>query len=197
MPLLLVAAFLACFLQGTAEGQLRECVLERNLQNCPSLVENQAPVASCDADACYNYCNGLFVGCCPKFSLTCSANCPLNIGPVVITAGCRLSGGNPAPTPVRAPTRRPTRQPTRRPTPRPTSRFTLQPTRRPTRRPTRPPTRRPTRPPTRRPTPRPVTAPTMPVPRPPSSFNSCSIFGKSCTMSSQCCSKNCSSGKCA
>ena len=141
MPLLLVAAFLACILSGTAEGQLRECVLERNTQNCPSLVQKQAPVASCDPDACYNYCNGQFIGCCPKFALSCSIDCPLNNGPVTITAGCRLSGGNSALT-TRA------RQPTRRPTPRPTARLTPQPIRRPTR-PTRRPTRRPTSSPTK------------------------------------------------
>lgn len=72
----------------------RQCVFSRNTQNCPAFVANQAVVNRCGADGCYNYCNGIFINCCPLNANRCSVSCRLenpNPNPIVITAGCRLS----------------------------------------------------------------------------------------------------------
>jgi len=106
-------------LLGTSDAQLKECVNEKNLQNCPTLTQTTLPVPQCGPDACYNYCNSLLVGCCPKFALSCAVNCPAMVGPIVITAGCRLPNTTtaapvppspPPPTPPPSP-RPPTRAP--------------------------------------------------------------------------------------
>jgi hypothetical protein len=67
----------------------RECMLQANTQNCPTLTKNQAPVEGCSATACYNYCDDQFFGCCELDDMDCSVQCSGSTQPV-ITAGCTL-----------------------------------------------------------------------------------------------------------
>jgi hypothetical protein len=71
------------------------CVVQRNVENCPSLVANQLPLQSCPANACYNYCNGKFISCCEPGDVDCNVRCSITVAdpstPLTITAGCRLS----------------------------------------------------------------------------------------------------------
>lgn len=73
--------------QPTAAPQ--DCVLQANRESCPTLTANQVPVAGCSANACYNYCDGQFQGCCELEDMDCSVECSGATEPV-ITAGCRL-----------------------------------------------------------------------------------------------------------
>jgi len=96
--LLTVALLLA-----TTDAQLKECVNEKNLKNCPTLTATTEPVPQCGPEACYNYCNSQLISCCPKFALSCSVSCPDLVGPQIITAGCRLDESPPTPPPTRRP----------------------------------------------------------------------------------------------
>ena len=108
----LSALFVATVLLGPSSAQTRQCVLRRNTGNCPRLVQNQTPVASCGANACYNYCNGQYAGCCAIGDFRCSVNCAPQSTSITITAGCRLSDAAALPpTPPTPPTPRPTPAP--------------------------------------------------------------------------------------
>ncbi len=67
----------------------RDCVLQANRENCPAVTLNQAPVEGCGANACYNYCDDQFQGCCELDDMECDIQCSGATEPV-ITAGCRL-----------------------------------------------------------------------------------------------------------
>jgi hypothetical protein len=63
------------------------CPVQQNTELCPTLTENQAPIAGC---GCYNYCGATFQGCCPPDGI-CSASCQGLLPDEVLTAGCQLS----------------------------------------------------------------------------------------------------------
>ena len=91
------------------------CLISVNIDECGPIVESQEPVSDCD---CYDYCNGVFVGCC-KFNEFCGLNCR---GPDIV-AGCTLDAvpapnPNPVPTPDRNPVPAPETNPEPTPTPR-------------------------------------------------------------------------------
>jgi hypothetical protein len=111
--LLLSAAFFASIYPVHSQ----QCVLRRRTENCPRLVRNQPVVASCGPNACYNYCNDRFAGCCAINATRCNVECAPQQVPIVITAGCRLTDAGPIRPTV--PTPRPAPRPTPRPTPRP------------------------------------------------------------------------------
>ena len=68
-------------------------MLRQNTENCPTLIQNQQPVAGCGSDYCYNYCDSVFQGCCADDDYDCSIQCTGSTQPV-ITAGCRLDNEN-------------------------------------------------------------------------------------------------------
>jgi hypothetical protein len=103
---LLSAVLLGAILEVTSQ----ECPIQRNTQNCPGLVLDQAVVASCGVNGCYNYCNDKFASCCGENDFTCSIRCDgTSGGGVVITAGCLLSDKDKLPpSPPSPPAQRPT-----------------------------------------------------------------------------------------
>ena len=81
------------------------CLIEVMIDKCGELVADQSPVEDCD---CYNYCNGLFLGCCP-YDMFCPVSCPSSD----FVAGCELDmtmapSSSPSMSPVTQPTGRPT-----------------------------------------------------------------------------------------
>jgi len=93
------------FLVGSSQAQSSDltCALQLNTHNCPTLVQSQTPIASCGENACYNYCNDVFSGCCPP-GQACAVDCVPQPKAITISAGCRLSdapqgGGLPVPPP--------------------------------------------------------------------------------------------------
>jgi hypothetical protein len=82
-----------------------QCMVSANTGECSSLVETQDPLPDCD---CYNYCDGVFGGCCP-YGESCDFSCD---DPEAVVAGCEVdsvpsplaSAPTPAPVSVSAPT---------------------------------------------------------------------------------------------
>jgi subtilisin family serine protease len=75
-----------------------QCCISSSVAQCPALFAATNPQETCD---CYNFCDGVFIGCC-QFGALCIVNCAQNL-----VAGCEAAGPTTiptaAPTPVLAP----------------------------------------------------------------------------------------------
>jgi hypothetical protein len=103
----------------TAFDPLTVCALQRNTDQCAEVTEFVNPIEDCD---CYNFCEGVYTGCC-NFAVpgvaACTASCPTSSNTNDIVAGCEIDPSKP---PVNPPPIDPSEAPTAAP---PTCRVQL------------------------------------------------------------------------